>query len=245
MAANHETTRVSDLVRANPGRTRVFERFGIDYCCSGGRTLADACAAKHVAPDAVVAAIEDYDRVADPDIVDWNRTSLCQLIDHILAEHHEYLRSELPRIETLFQKVIAAHGGKYPELLECADVFVDLRYELECHIMKEEQALFPAIRRLERRDPGDFIGQRAIGVGEPVAVMEHEHSRAGRALEQMHRATHGYEPPESACATHRALLEALSRLELDLHEHISEENNILFPRALELGGEEFQGGPAD
>jgi len=245
MSANLTTTRVSELVRANPGRTRILERFGIDYCCSGGRTLADACAAKHVTPDAVVAAIEDYDRVADPDVVDWNRATLGQLIDHILTEHHEYLRSELPRIEALFQKVIAAHGGKYPELLECADVFVDLRYELECHIMKEEQALFPAIRRLERKDLGDFIGQRAIGVGEPVAVMEHEHSIAGRALAEMHRATHGYEPPASACATHRALLDALARLELDLHEHISEENNILFPRALELGGSEFEGGAAD
>jgi regulator of cell morphogenesis and NO signaling len=237
--------RISDVVRENPGRTRVLEQYGIEYCCSAGRTIADACAAKHLSADVVLSALSDYDRTTDLDVVDWNRAPLGKLIDHILDDHHEYLREELPRIEAMFQKLIAAHGGKYPEIVTCADVFVDLRYELECHMMKEEQALFPAIRRLEGRQPGDPMGPHTIGIGEPVAVMEHEHTRAGRALEEMHRATHGYTAPPQACATHRALLEALARLERDLHEHISEENNILFPRAMELGDDAYEGEAAD
>jgi len=239
------STRVSELVRDNPGRTRIFEQFGIDYCCSGSRTLADACAARRVSPDDVVTALREFDAGVDLDVADWNSAPLGQLIDHIVEAHHEYLREELPRIEGLFQKLISSHGGKYPEILSCADVFVDLRYELECHIMQEEQALFPAIRRMEGQKPGDFIGQRTVGIGEPVSVMETEHMRTGRALEEMRKLLHGYEPPQSACATHRALLEALARLERDLHEHISKENNILFPRALEIGDGAFEGWPAD
>jgi regulator of cell morphogenesis and NO signaling len=238
-------TRVSDLVRENPGRTRVFEQFGIDYCCSGSRTLADACAARRVPTNEVVTALQEFDRAADPDVVDWSGAPLGELIDHIVDAHHGYLREELPRIESLFQKLIAARGSKYPEIIASADVFVDLRYELECHMMQEEQALFPAIRKLEGQRPADAIGQRAIGIGEPVSVMETEHLRTGRALDDMRRILRGYEPPKTACATHRALLEALSRLERDLHEHISKENNLLFPRALELGDHAFEGWPAD
>jgi len=239
------SVRVSDLVRESPGRTRVLEQFGIDYCCSGTRTLADACTIKRISPESVLSALREYDRTADLDVIDWNQAPLGRLIDHILQDHHMHLREELPRIESLFQKVIAAHGNKYPEIVESADVFVDLRYELECHMMKEEQALFPAIRRVQNWVPSDGIGRCAVGIGEPIAVMEFEHSRAGRALNDMHRLTNGWRIPESACPTHCALLEALARLERDLHEHISEENNILFPRALELGDSEYEGGAGD
>jgi len=237
--------RVSDLVRESPGRTRVLEQFGIDYCCSGTRTLADACTGKHISPENVLSALCDYDRTADLDVIDWNQAPLGRLIDHILEDHHIYLREELPRIESLFQKVIAAHGNKYPEIIECADVYVDLRYELECHMMKEEQALFPAIRRVQNWTPSMAAGRSAIGIGESIAVMELEHTRAGRAINDMHRITGGWKIPDSACPTHCSLLEALARLERSLHEHISEENNILFPRALELGDSEYDGGAGD
>lgn len=237
--------RISDLVRESPGRARVLEQFGIEYCCSGTWTLGEACTARHLAFNEVASAISAYDRSVDADVEDWNHAPLARLIDHIVEEHHGYLREELPRIESLFQKLITTHGAKYPELAACADVFVDLRYELECHMMQEEQALFPALRRLETRDAGDPIGKRAIGIGEPVSVMEHEHARSERALIEMRRIMHGYEAPASACASHLALIDSLKRLERDLHEHISEENNILFPRALELGDEIMDVGPAD
>jgi regulator of cell morphogenesis and NO signaling len=152
-----------------------------------------------------------------------------ELIDHLVTIHHAYLHRELPRLADLAGRVVDAHGNRHPELRELRDVFESLRDELRFHLLKEEKILFPSIARLEvaREVPELYCGS----VENPILVMEHEHDDAGAALARLRALTDGYTPPPDACPTYRALLEGLAGLEADLHVHIHEENNILFPRA--------------
>lgn len=238
MTAVSPIATLAELVTQRPGRSAVFERYGIDYCCGGRRPLAEACAAHGVDAQEVIAALEaadaaDAGRPAEAER-DWSRAPLGELIDHIVGVHHAYLAGTLPRVAELMQKVHEAHGARHPELAECREVLAGLRAELELHMQKEERMLFPAIRGLAEggrpgRVPFDSVQQ-------PIRVMEHEHDSAGAALARLRELTGQYAVPENACSTWRALLDVLPRLEEDLHVHIHEENNILFPRAIELEG---------
>lgn len=221
---------VGELVTERPGRARVFERLGIDYCCGGKRPLSEACAKKELDAATVVAMLEATEEASAGDAgTDWTQASLAALCDHIVGSHHAYLREELPRLAFLTDKVATAHGNRHAELLDVRDTFAELSAELGIHMLKEEYDLFPACRRLEHGEPIS-----AAALGPPIAVMEDEHAFVGAALERLHELTQGYEPPADACNSYRAMLDGLSTLERDLHEHIHEENNILFPRAAAL-----------
>ena len=223
---------VGELVAEQPGRSRVFEQFKIDYCCGGKWRLADACAAGGVSQDAVIEALTEADRAnASEAACDWSKATMSELIDHILSEHHAYLRRELPRLSEMAEKVARAHGHRFAWVLDGRRILAELRAELESHMMKEEQMLFPMIRQLEASgaSPAFHCGS----IQNPITVMEHEHDSAGSALSQLRRLSGDFTPPQDACNTFRAWIHGLSELEADLHEHIHEENNILFPRAQE------------
>lgn len=228
MAAIDAQRTVGELVTERPGRARVFERLEIDYCCGGKRPLEDACAAKGLDPGAVAAMLEALEESGGEE-PDWTTATLGELCDHIVETHHAYLRDELPRLTFLVGKVASAHGNRHPELADVAQTYEGLAAELADHMLKEERVLFPACRRLEE---GEEI--LAAGLAAPIAVMEDEHAAVGAALERLHELTGGYAPPADACNSYRAMLDGLATLELDLHEHIHEENNILFPRAAAL-----------
>jgi len=219
---------LGELVSARPGRARVFEALGLDYCCGGRQTLATACDQRGLAVAEVVARL-DAEAVPAPDDRDWREASLGELLDHLEATHHEYLKRELPRLAPLVAKVLTVHGDDYPWLAEVAEVFGGLREEIEAHLHKEERILFPYIRRLEGpQRPFAPFGT----VRNPIGMMEHEHDNAGAALARLRALTGGYQPPEGACATFQAVLAGLAELEFDLHTHIHKENNILHPRAI-------------
>ena len=221
---------VGELVAENPATARVFEKYGIDYCCGGKKPLNQACRERGIAPEPVVEALGHAgDRPAAQNR-DWNRVPLHELIAHIVSRHHAYLKTELPRSLELFTKVARAHGEREPRLVEAKEVFEVLKEELESHLMKEEMILFPAIGRLESSGKAGA----PCPLEHPIARMEYEHESAGRALAQMRHLTFDYHIPEEACNTYRALFAALVELEADLHEHIHLENNILFPRAAAL-----------
>lgn len=224
---------VGRLVAERPARSRVFERHGIDYCCGGKRTLQQACQAKAIDPAVVLAelaALEAHDSSNGPNPSDMTMT---ELTDHIESTHHAYLRRELPRVRDLLDKVIAAHGSKYAWLAEVAATYSDLVAELEPHMQKEEQILFPMLRQLDSLgDPTAFQGGSVDG---PIAVMEQEHDNAALALARLRELTGGFTPPDGACNTFRAMLEGLRALERDTHQHIHKENNVLFARAAEAG----------
>lgn len=224
---------VGELVAERPDRSRVFETLGIDYCCGGKKTLEQACGDNGIDPATAIARLLESEsapgRIGQEN---WLQVPMRQLIDHILSTHHAYLKTELPRLTGLVEKVESRHAKKEPRLSELKGVYAGLRAELEMHMMKEEQILFPAIVQMEETDAKPSLGCGFLGG--PVSVMESEHESAGEALAAIRSLTDQYTPPEWACNTFRALVDALQKLEADLHEHIHKENNILFPRALEM-----------
>ena len=226
-----ETT-VGQLVTERPGRARVFEAFGIDYCCGGKKPLAQAILEKGLDQHTVLRILDAFDEQAPAAERDWSRSSLAALADHIEQTHHAYLKNELPRLEYLVTKVANRHGSHTPQLVDLARVFVAFRLELESHMQKEEVVLFPICRQMESAtSPQRF---HCGSVENPIAVMVREHEDAGDALKRMRELTNDYTPPPDACNTYRALFDSLRELELDMHRHVHKENSILFPKALEL-----------
>ena len=215
-------TPVGEIATSHPLATRVFARHQIDFCCGGGAELQAACAERSLDVETVLAEIQTELATNDDPGRDWASAPLDEIIDHILRKYHAPLREELPRLDAMAQKVHTVHGEKDPETLGgIARTVAALRAELESHMMKEEQILFPLIE----------AGQGAAAHG-PVHVMEQEHASAGAALATLRRYTNGYTVPDEACNTWRALWHGLKALESELHDHIHLENNILFPRAL-------------
>jgi regulator of cell morphogenesis and NO signaling len=234
---NAETT-VGELVKIRPARARVFEQFKIDYCCGGKLPLAEACAKRDLDASAVLDQLQRADAEAeqrDNTLVDADAMGLSELADHIEQVHHAYLREELPRLDQMTDRVYRVHGEHEPRLADVRSAFVALKTELTSHMMKEEQILFPMIRQLETATsvPDSHCGS----ITNPIRQMESEHDNAGDALEIMNKSTDGYQPPQWACNTYRAMLDGLETLEKDMHQHIHKENNVLFPKAAKLEAE--------
>lgn len=227
-----ETT-VGQLVAERPDRSRLFESLNIDYCCGGKLPLTEACEKKRIDVELVLTRLRQHDArtSADQDrYIDADAMGLTELADHIEQTHHAYLRAELPRLDFMTRKVHAVHGDGEPRLGPVREAFVALHEELMSHMLKEEQILFPMIRTLDSADspPRFHCGSLA----NPIRQMEAEHDHAGNALAIMHENTDGYQPPEWACNTYRAMLDGLAQLERDMHQHVHKENNVLFPKAL-------------
>ena len=227
---------VGEIAAQNPASVRVLERHGIDYCCGGKLPLAEACRARGIAAEELIAELERAAAGAPQDARDWSSAALAELIDHILSTHHAYLRTELPRLDGMLARVLNAHSEKHgASLVPLGRTFAALRDELESHMAKEEMVLFPMIRKIEgARESGGTQPSHCGSINNPIRVMEHEHASAGQALETMRSVTANYTLPEDACNTYRALFTGLDELEKDLHRHIHLENNILFPRAARL-----------
>jgi regulator of cell morphogenesis and NO signaling len=222
---------VGKIVALRPQTARVLEQHQIDYCCKGGKTLAEACVERGIGVEAVVRELE-ASPVPEAASDHWLEAPLPALCDHIERRHHDYLRTELPRLQELIDRVLRAHGEKHPELAEVRASFGRLRAELEPHMFKEEQVLFPAIRQMHgARQAGGFpFGS----VANPIRCMIEEHETAGDELAALRRLTGDFKPPRDACPTWWVMLDSLARLERDLHTHIHKENSILFPRSIQL-----------
>lgn len=222
-------TTVGDIVRADPGRSRIFESLGIDYCFGGRKPLAEVCQAKGLDPATVVAMLAAFDGVPETSSANPGAMSLGALCDHIEQVHHHYLREELPRLDFMTRKVAAVHGEHEPRLAEIRRVFVAFNAAMTAHTAEEEAKIFPAIRHLES---ADHAKGEASALKANLDKLESEHDQAGAALVRLHELTDGYTPPEWACNTFRALYDGLAELEQETHQHVHKENNILFPRAL-------------
>jgi regulator of cell morphogenesis and NO signaling len=237
MSVTTEKT-VGGLALENPGATRVFEKLGIDYCCGGGQTLEQACQADHVSIDQVVdslAAVNESASATAP-ARNWQAEPLSELLAHIRSTHHVYTRAEIVRLGPLFDKVCSVHGKNHPELLRLRELFSALAEELNTHLMKEEMVLFPYILRMEEAVVANepVLPPPFGSVRNPVAMMMHEHDGAGGALRSMRGISNGYAAPPDACVSFQTLYQALAAFEADLHQHIHLENNVLFPRAIEM-----------
>ncbi len=230
------TQTVGEVAAGYPATTRLFEKLGIDYCCGGGQTLADACKATGLNYDTVANSLAELVESAPIQGEDWTKSSLSDLIQHIVTKHHEYIRSESPRLQALAEKVVRVHGARHPELQQVETIFSDVADELTMHTMKEERILFPAIVQMEEQGPSAVAASPFGSIRNPIRMMMMEHDSAGTAFEEMRKITAGFTAPIDCCISYRTLFQALAEFEADLHQHVHLENNILFPRALELEG---------
>ena len=221
---------VGELVAEQPERARVFDRFSIDYCCGGGKSLDEACSERRVDSDLLITHLLVNDEHASQvTAVDLGALSLSELVDDIVYAHHGFLRRELPRIARLMKKVIGAHGAAHPKLLELARVFRRFLISIETHMESEERDAFPHLIRLNEDCSARWSDSATL-----LQRLEGEHEEAGRDLAAMRLLTSDYSSPPDACGTYRVLMHALLQLERDMHLHVHKENNILFPRAARL-----------
>jgi regulator of cell morphogenesis and NO signaling len=230
---------VRDLALEIPGATRVLEKLGIDYCCGGARPINEACQAAGVTLEEIAQSLSTQAATQpSADSRDWMTESLSALITHIVEKHHVFTREELDRIEQLLAKVCSVHGEKRRELSQIQALFAALKTELLIHMSKEENILFPYIKRLEAAisaglpPPMPMFGS----VRNPVRMMMVEHDAAGDVLYRIRLLSGGFNAPADACTTFKTLYQALEGLEHDLHQHIHLENNILFPGAVRMEG---------
>ena len=230
------TQTVREIALENPASIRVFEAFGIDYCCGGRKPLAEACEAKNLSFDAVIAALKKGSANDAPATEDWSQKSLSSLAAHIVNTHHAYVRRELPRLAELAAKVVNRHGDTKPELPQIQAKVAQISEELTEHLAKEEVVLFPYINRFERaKEDGTAKPHGCFGtVANPIAMMTQEHDAAGTLMADIRELSSDYTPPVGACPTFLAFYNGLHEFEQDLHQHIHLENNILFPRALQM-----------
>jgi len=234
---NSETT-VREVALMVPESTRLFEKLKIDYCCGGNQALAEACASAGVAVDNVMEMLAGVTQTNSSDDVSlvFQNASLPELITHILDTHHVFTKSEMDRIQSLADKVLAAHGGNHPELVHLDELITRLCADLKPHMFKEEQILFPYIVAMaEAADQKRTVPFAPFGtVNNPIRMMMREHDAAGELLRELRALTSDYRVPADACISYQTLYQALENFEQDLHQHIHLENNLIFPRALEL-----------
>jgi len=233
MNAQFVNATLADIVAGNYRAAAVFERHGLDFCCRGRMRLEDACHEHGLDYDAITAeldqaAVDPADQAPDSDPV--------ALIDLIVKRHHAYVRDSIPTIQQHLAKVVSKHAANHPELGDIDRKFAGVCDALMLHMVKEERVLFPYITLLARSvaehaaPPPDMFGT----VQNPIRMMEIEHQDAGDELADIRRLTASYQAPQDACSTFRVLYAELEAFERDLHRHVHLENNVLFPRAIEL-----------
>jgi len=240
---NNITTRtIREIALEAPLTTKVFENYKIDYCCGGHHYFLDACRNANADALNVLKEINDCLESATVTELDWVKdASLAKLIDYIVDKHHVYTQYEINNLTPLMAKVASRHGENHPELYTLKELFGDICDDLAPHLLKEERVLFPYINELE-----DFqikngkVPMSCFGtVRNPVGMMMREHDTAGEILRSMREVSHDYEIPEGACPSYTALLTRLEAFEKDLHQHIHLENNVLFPKAIEIENKIF------
>ena len=236
MSAQLSSLTLAQIVNSNHKAASVFEKYHLDFCCKGKRSLQQACVEQQIELSQVEG---ELGYIFSKDItgnVDFDKMSLTQLCEYIVQTHHAYVKNEMPQIYAYLNKVASKHGDRHPELYKIFQTFTAVKEEMEGHMKKEELILFPRIKELEKLANSEG-GQFQLNIGylqSPINVMEHEHDHAGTQLNEIRMLTNDYTPPQDACTTYRLSFAALQAFELDLHQHVHLENNILFPKALKL-----------
>jgi regulator of cell morphogenesis and NO signaling len=227
MSATDPLATVGQLVAEHPAAAALFERLDVDYCCGGASTLEEACARKGLDAGTVRVLLDALcveSPGAAPEHHDVGRATITDLCDHLVLRHHDPLRMQLARIADLLSTVVRVHGGEHCELVDLERLFAGLRAELEEHLVLEEQRLFPACRAL------DATGDASAFDASLVVLLEDDHQATGDVLCALRELSGGFETRHALCGTHRTLLRELRAFELDLHRHVHEENNVLFPK---------------
>ncbi|HVZ57558.1 MAG TPA: iron-sulfur cluster repair di-iron protein [Chitinophagaceae bacterium] len=227
---------LGELAAADFRKAQVFKRYGLDFCCGGKKTLHQACTEKKISESEVIRELHEVDQLSSQESLHYNEWDPAFLADFIVNNHHAYVKKSVVPLNELATKVARVHGQEHPETRAIAELVGRVTSELSSHMVKEEQVLFPYIKQLTRRaEAGEPAGTVLFGsVQNPVQVMEDEHEQVGRDMARMKELSGGFAIPEGACASFTLLYKWLSEFEEDLTRHVHLENNILFPKAIEL-----------
>jgi len=228
---------IGQIVADDYRTASVFKSYGIDFCCKGNRTVSEVCNQKDISVETLHEALESAlqpERFASPN---FNRWALDLLVDYIEKKHHRYVRGKVPELGTYLEKICKVHGKTHPELFEIKQLFDASAKELFSHMQKEENILFPLIRAMAEAEINGTqnIQRPSFGtVGNPINMMMHEHDTEGERFRKIAALANDYTPPVDACSTYQVAFALLKEFEEDLHQHIHLENNIIFPKAIEL-----------
>lgn len=217
-------------------KAQIFKKYGLDFCCGGKKTVKEACAEKGLDVTKVEQELQQADKVQSSRPLPYNEWNLDFLSDYIINTHHTYIRKNLPDIRTYADKVRRVHGEYHPELIKVHQLVEAVNAELTAHMHKEEQILFPYIKQMvSAKNNSQQSESSPFGtVQNPINMMEMEHESVGNNLDALRECTNNYSLPEDACASYSLLYRMLDEFEDDLHLHIHLENNILFPKALDM-----------
>ena len=236
MTCTHGMT-LGEIVTADFRAASVLERYGLDFCCRGNRTLEQSCRDSGIRTEDLLEQLEALE--AEPSGAPaFKDMRIPALVDHIVTAHHAYVRESLPVLLAHSRKVAKVHGGRHPELIRVAQLVEQVAAEMTSHMMKEERILFPHIVQLAAAaERGEPEPPAPFGtVANPIHMMEMEHESAGNAMFEIRELTDGYQVPADGCTTYVVCLRELEAFERDLHTHVHLENNILFPKASALEG---------
>ena len=217
-------------------KAQVFKKYGLDFCCGGRKTVKEACAEKGLDVTKVEKELQHADNLPASRPIPYGDWNLDFLVDYIVNTHHSYVRKTSPDIATYSEKVARVHGNRHPELLPINQLISEIVVELSGHLIKEEKILFPYIKALvAAKDNIQPLQAVHFGtVQNPINMMEMEHEMVGKNLAEIRNLSSNYSLPADACASYSLLYRLLDEFEEDLHLHIHLENNILFPKALEV-----------
>lgn len=235
MSALEERT-VGEIVSEDYRTAGVFKKYGLDFCCGGKKKLADACERKGLDLNLLLSEIDSLS-LKDNDQHNYNEWSPAFLVDYIINNHHHFVRTKLPEIKAYANKVAKVHGKTYPVLNEMLGAFMVLKDEMLSHLDAEEQVLFPYIKKMTEAGTDGSLpatGQKAGTAAQAIEMMEQEHDEAGNLMAKLEEMSNGFTPPEDACTTFRVYFQNLEAFRDDLHKHVHLENNILFPKALQM-----------
>ena len=227
---------VGELAASDIRKAEVFRKFGLDFCCGGNKTLAEACQEQGISAMEVESAMSELENTEAPASQDFNNWELDFLADYIVNTHHRYVNDTLPILNEISAKVASVHGVAHPEVVEIANLFKGVENELLSHMPKEEQILFPYIKEMvtAKRDTQAPPPAAFGSIENPIRMMEAEHTSTGDNMKKIRELSGNFVPPEDACASYTYLYNKLEEFEKDLHQHIHLENNILFPKSIKL-----------
>lgn len=236
MEVNFETETVGEVVRKDYRASKVFKKHHIDFCCGGDKTIRQVCSERRLSEDELRAELRSVLNNSPEGTLDFDSWSLDLLADYIEKKHHRYVEETVPLLRQYLKKLVAVHSNAAPYLSELSALFTESSGNLVQHMKKEELVLFPFIRKMaETQAAGAALAPPHFGTVEnPIAVMQDDHEQEGEHFRKMELISGGFTIPEWACNTFAVTMNLLREFQDDLHMHIHLENNILFPKALEL-----------
>ncbi len=227
---------LQEIVKNDFQTASVFEKYNLDFCCRGNKTIINACSDQNINAEAVVNDLTEIFEKKNRDLPHFDEWELDFMIDYIINNHHKYILRMIPIISMHLEKVASVHFENHPEMVEAAKIFSVVYKDLKQHMIKEEQILFPFIKQLVKAKRNNSKAELPYfgTVKNPIRMMIKEHETAGDDLYKIRDLTNNYAIPLDACSTFEVSLKELQEFEEDLHKHVHLENNILFPKSVKL-----------